>query len=409
MKLKLEPLMDSTILVVEHEEDMLQANEDYINQIEKVKKESAGINKFIIDKAISIEVALEKLSQRIKSPYSMVLLDMSFPDATTRRSESGNYVTQGTREKEFRGYEVLDFVRTAGAADAVIVVSAYTENLPEVFRRGASDFIIKPRSTEELQGRVLTCWSRLLLNKSQQVLGERISDLVPYAEKGLAHRFSTCFSSLVRTVAHTSEDMERYMRERYGLDRRKDSEDFFFTCLNSEEDSITTAKREWAALKAPLQSADESSRAAKVETLLQDIHQSLLPCLTVKNVTLDFLDEGAPEILTFEDDVQVILKEIIVGAASKLPDFNEAKKVIAIKVESADGQVKVRCTDDLEPIAPELAKSVNEGSTISPVLRFGREWGLSVVQHIAMRGGGRLEIDPQADGNIVTYFIPSAG
>jgi CheY-like chemotaxis protein len=407
--MKLKPLMDSTILIVEHEEDVLQANELYINDIEREKRAKVGIKEFIIDKAISIEAALEKLSQRIKSPYSMVLLDMSFPDATTRRSESGSFITKGMRQKDFRGYKVLDFVTTAEAAEAVVVISAYpSDTMPEVFRRGASDFIIKPRSSEELQGRILTCWSRLLLKKSQQALADRIHDLVPYAEKGLAHRFTNCFSTLVRSVAHSSEEIERYVHERFGLDRHKDAQDYFFTCMNSQEESIAKAKEEWAALKAPLEMPDESSRAAAVETLLKEIHQTLLPCLTVKHLTLEVIAEDANEILTFEDDVKAVLKEIIIGGARQLEDFNDTKPIIEIKIMNADGQVKVRCVDPFEPIPVEDAKQINAGSSVPLDRRFGREWGLSVVQHIAMRGGGRLEVEPQSRGNIVTYFIPSA-
>jgi hypothetical protein len=134
----------------------------------------------------------------------------------------------------------------------------------------------------------------------------------------------------------------------------------------------------------------------------------LLPCLIVKNVTFTCGDGSAADVLTFEDDVRGVLREIVAGALETLPDYDEIEHPINIKIGSESGQVKVSFMDSLKPISGEDAKKINEGSNISPHRRFGREWGLSVVQNIAIRGGGRLEVEPQVQGNVVTYFIPSA-
>jgi CheY-like chemotaxis protein len=391
-----ENLIKPRVLVVEDQVNQWQAVEVAL-KITDSRKE-LGLDSFVPQFARNVKEAETLLAQN--SPYDFLLLDLGIPRADGEPDFANN------------GQELLERVQREGEAKQVIVISIWfvVDQVARAFRSGAVDFVAKPFTTDQLQAQVIKCWKHLLVKESTRLLEkERISELIEYAEKGLAHRFTTCFSSIVRTVAHTSEDIEQYVQERYGLDRKKYFEDLFFTYLNSQDDSISKAKRDWAALTAPLQSPNESSGSAKVETLLKGVHESVLPCLIVKKITLEFFDEGATEILTFEDDVHAVLKEMILGAASKLPDFNEVKQVIEIKVENADGQVKLRCSDLLEPIAPDLAKSINEGSTISPALRFGREWGLSVVQHIAMRGGGRLEIEPQAAGNIITYLIPSAG
>jgi CheY-like chemotaxis protein len=408
--MKLQNSMEPTLLIVEDVEKTLIANERYINQIEADRKDKAGIAEFKIDRAISVEVALACLTRNISSPYDIVLLDMNLPGSSDDRLETGSYANK--EDREYRGYEILDFIENTSAARAVIVVSAHPVTLLNVFRQGAFDFIKKPRYKEELQERVLVCWTRLLLIKSKQIFDARIGDLVPYAEKGLAHRFTTCFYNLVQTVAHSTEDIEKYMQERYGLDRRKDSQDYLFKCLQGEEEAVARIQKEWTVLQAAVMPQEESSTTETIDALLIDIQQGLRPCLIVKNVELELLAESATEILSFDDDVRAILKEIIVGALVTLQDFSEIKQTISINIGNvignASGQVKVSFADQLKPISPEDAERINEGSNISPSRRFEREWGLSVVQHIAMRGGGRLEVEPQAQGNVVAYFVPSA-
>jgi CheY-like chemotaxis protein len=398
--------MEPTLLIIEDEEKTLIANKRYINQIDDDRKEKAGITKFNIDSAISAEVALECLTRHISAPYDVVLLDMDLPPSSDDQYETGNYANQ--EDKEYRGYEILSFIEKTGAAKAVIVVSGRPINVLDIFRQGAFDFIKKPRYKEELQERVLVCWSRLLLEKSQHVFDVRIGNLVPYAEKGLAHRFSTYFSSLVQTVAHRAEDVEKYVNERYGLDRQKDSQDYLFKCLKWEEDAIAKIQGEWETLQSAVLQQEESSKVEKIDALIIDIHQSLRPCLIVKHVELELLVEGAAKVLTFDDDVRAILKEIIIGALVTVHDLSEIKQTIHIHISDANGQVRVSFADQLKPISQEDAERINGGSNIPPGRRFEREWGLSVVQHIAMRGGGRLEIEPQAQGNVVTYFVPAA-
>lgn len=406
----LQSLMMPTMLLIEDREKVLAANENYINQIDFERRKMAGIAEFRIDKTTSVNEAIKLLTRNIQSPYHIVLLDLHLPDAETDQFESGSYHLYRNSFMKFRGYEVLSFIEETKAAESVIVVSGFPREQLNVFRKGASDFIRKPRHKEELQERVLICWSRLLLKKSQQILAQRIKDLVPYAEKGLAHRFTTCFSRLVQTVTHNAEDIERYIQERYGLERRKDAEDPLFTYLKSQEDSVSKIQKEWMELQTALLPQDEASKAETIEALLQNVHQSLLPCLIVKTVTLEYDGEANTRILTFGDDVLGVLKEIIIGAINTIPDYEGTERKISVEIKKADGQVSVRFLDSLEPIPLEYAAKINEGSNITPYRRFsGREWGLSVAQHIAMRGGGRLEVEPQqSQGNVVTYYIPSA-
>ena len=96
-------------------------------------------------------------------------------------------------------------------------------------------------------------------------------------------------------------------------------------------------------------------------------------------------------------------------------DYHDREQVIDINIERDIGHAKVTLKDRSSPISKEDAKEINEGilSRRLPLwfqLERGmdRVWGLSVMQQLALRGAGRLEIQPHAHGNVITYFIPAA-
>lgn len=407
MEEELPSLMDTTVLIIDDEEPKLRANEKYIKELEQQgRKNSLRIGNFITSTADSFEKAMEILSIKKRPPYNLVLLDLLLIEPSSIRRKPRKYESKSI--DLFKGLVILDSIQENSSAEAVIVVSGFPEYMLDAFRKGATDFIGKPFHAEDLQERVLICWTRLLSKKSKTILAQRINELIPYAEKGMAHRFTSSFSNLVRAVAHSAEDIERYARERYGLSRNRNGDDFLFSCLDSQEKSIAQVKREWNDLISHLQAPSDSSWATPVSKLLREINEELLPCFAVKNVVLHLTDNRSREVLTFENDVKAVLKEIIVGTVSSLKDFGAKKQSLKIKTTNIDGQVKVTFEDRLGSI--RAVDLINQGAIIAPLPdNFDRAWGLSVVQHIAKRGGGRIEVEPRrGGGNIVNYFIPSA-
>jgi response regulator of citrate/malate metabolism len=401
-------LMKPRVLIVEDAELQLRGVKNDLDAISIDRRRELGIDHFVSDLAGTADEAERFFNQSHGSPYDLLLLDLGIPRG------------KGDPERAENGQQLLITARRTGAAKEVIVISAFNEvsQVARTFRSGAVDFIAKPYTTKALQAQVTDCWKRLLSKESMQILGEeRINYLAPHAEKGLENRFTICFSNLVRAVSQSAEDIEMHMRERYGLDRIKDSQEALFKYLKLHEDSVAQARREWVALQTSLLPQNEAPRIEILETLLMRIQQELLPCLIVKNVTLEPLDEGATQVLAFGDAVHAVLKEIIVGGIAVLPDYNETRNSIRVKIESADGQTRVSFTDQLPPLLTQDAKEINQGVLPHklplwfqhrPHQRFERAWGLSVAQDIAVRGGGRLEIKPLAHGNVVTYFVPLA-
>ena len=152
-----------------------------------------------------------------------------------------------------------------------------------------------------------------------------------------------------------------------------------------------------------------------IESLLASIQENLSPCQFVKNMSINmgFSQTGQTSVLSFHDDVRMVLQEIIAGALSTLTDYGN-EYAIDITMRVRDGQAEMQFYDNFkQQIAREDAQAINGGFSVGSnhgPTRFGRAWGLSVAQHIALRGGGRLIVKSESSlqGNVVTYFIPLA-
>lgn len=399
-------LIKPRVLIVENDKIQLLGIRDDLMSISSKRLKKLGIDSFVCDLAESVEDAEAFFEKTGECPYDLLILDLGIPKRTGDKKDPIE-----------NGKKLLEKAKKEGKTKEVIVVSVWNIGIvvTETFRNGAIDFVAKPFRTEFLQARVLDCWKRLLIKEGKQMLNEkRISDLVPYAEKGLAYRFNKCFFEFMKEVKYSNQDLEKHMQERYGLYRQKDGDDVFFRRLDEQDNSMAKAKTEWDELQHSLSASTESSETSdikitrEIETLIREIHQNLLPCFIIKNVQLKIQDKSTSGIISFGDDVSAIIREIIIGALIDLTNYNTPRHIINIRAENINQQVRVTFSDKLEHISNTDAENINKGSNISPYRRFGREWGLSVVQHIAMRGFGRLEIEPQADGNVINYFIPTA-
>jgi CheY-like chemotaxis protein len=395
--------MNPRVLIVEDQQDQASAMCLYLERIPDTVKRSYGIDEFKIDQAGSVSSALNLLSnaERYALPYDMLLLDLGLP------KDEGSY-----QEYPTNGYEILERVMATGAARRVIMISVFNdyEFVTNAFRVGAFDFIAKPFAREVLQTHVLNCWGHILTNESARILDQRIKGLIPYANLGLAHQFTSCFSTFLNLATRAVDNIERALTERLGTDFTVDSHDDLTRHIRMHKEAGSEASKEWVKLQLYLSGSDERPQVEMVEDMLTGIREKLLPCLTIKKarLLLDPAQSGKAPVLTFQQDVQAVLTEIIVGGLSELPDGGE-ERTIKITIEENESRIAVRFEDDLGPLSMEDAKAINEGYSAIPDPEFGRKWGLSVAQHIALRGGGALVIASQNNnGNSITYFIPIA-
>lgn len=396
------------ILVVEDTGPDYERLEAILRALPSSEKTAWEITDIQIVRAANAKDALRLIEKGVKSgePFDVIVLDLAIPDS------------DGPPHTD-HGFKVLRFARKLHAAHQIVIYTQFAidPNILRALREGATDFVEKPRALanddQELRSRFATCWQRIREDASATLLEERIKNLVPYAESGLAQRYTACFSTFLQQVAQTSEDVKHYAMDRFGLDLVKDSQDYLIRCLRDQDEDISTAKRNWVNLNANLLNGEGAELTPiPLRTLLDSIHSKWSPCLFIKNYRyVDSVKTGAG-VLTFHQDVRIIIQEIIAGALSLLPDYGTEHK-LEITAELNDGQVAIRFSDNLSGefgITAEDASVINDGLILGPDhgrRRFGRSWGLSVAQHLALRGGGRLIVEPRRDGSTITYFAPS--
>lgn len=387
------------ILVIEDVPNTREDITQLVRYIPEERRRRSGIRDFELDEAGSVTKAEQYLKEAKSRPYDLVLLDLQLPD-----TELGD----GT-ESLGNGQNLLLSITNNQTAKGVVIVSGFPdyEHVIRSIRGGALDFVKKPIDPSILQQSVLNALARLMVEESNRILDQRVRDLVPYAEIGLAHSFKVIFSTLLQGVAEAADGIEKYARERYGLDTEKDANDSLMLKLRTHRKAVTQARKEWAGLQAELARGGHTLETGDLGQMLRDLKESLLPCLVVKKVVFDMSDFAERPVMTFERDVEVVLREILVGLLSELPDYGEDPR-IKITVAAADARAEVRFEDDLDPIPEPAMVAINEGKRILPDARFGRAWGLSVAQHVALRGGGELKVKTERGRNVVTYYIPAA-
>jgi len=333
-----------------------------------------------------------------KSPLDLVVLDLEIP------SESG-----GTHPDVKKGLELLEFIQTSATARGVVVISNYDYylNVRAAFGGGAIDFVAKPINQDNFEPAVLDALSRLMSQQCERLLTQRVFDLVAHSQLGLAHGFRQVFFTLLRGVAEAAEGIERYARERYGLDPQKDPDDALTLLLNAHHHAIKTAREDWARRQEELAVGSSDFNVANVSDMLRQIACVLEPALVVKKLVLDIGEAYDKPVHTFENDVEVVIREVIAGALSELSIDGKVRQ-LSIHFQTEATRAGVVFEDDLQPMREKQMQAINDGQRIIPDAKFGRAWGLSVAQNIALRGGGELKLASKRGKNVITYYIPLA-
>ncbi|MBI1760237.1 MAG: response regulator [Acidobacteria bacterium] len=391
------------VLIIENELLQAEGIRDGLLAISSEDKRKYGALLFEIRLAHSVTESVKLLNEARdkKAPYHLVFLDLGLP------------INNGEPERspEDTGLKVLEHARLSGATMQIIIVSKFPlfEYARAAFLGGALDFIAKPYTLKTLQDQTKDCLKRLQAKYADALLEQRLRDLFPYDEQVLAYRFGACFSGLTQDVVYETEQLEEEFRERLDLDAKTDSQDSLVRHLEALSVAVRKSKQAWADLQEMLPKGGEEPTRYVVAELLREIETELLPCLKVKQVELDIPSGQPVEVLSFYEDTRVVLRELILGGLCKLTNYGEPERKLEISISTftESEYAKVTFSSDLfhfdEPTKAAIAKGQRQNDG-----QFGQVWGLSVAQHIALRGGGRLQIGSAEQPDSVTYFIPLA-
>jgi DNA-binding response OmpR family regulator len=400
--------MKLRIIVVEDEKPQAEATRHILRTISTEELREAGTDGVEVTLANCAADARRQLQRAVddKKPFDIALLDLGLPE------------NNGESESADQGLSVLNFVRERKAAHDVIIVSVFTEldrYVGPAFRLGASDFIGKPYNEEEMQARVLKAWSRIKESRRRMILNKvmkaSLKELAPYADKGISYQLGSCFTKFTRQVRRDTHELRDALLGHFGLDSPEDLPGALAQRLASVENSLSDARDEWKRIQEPFKIADDSPRDLVVENAITQLAEELRPCVTVR---IKESVQNETRILSFQDAYQdnalMVIREILVGGLIEPDEPNKKDNSweVAVKIAVVDGMAEIHFRDNFIPLPIELAEKVTKGENIPPRDGQWRAWGLSIVQHIALRGGGRLIVEPLENGNLIIYRVTLA-
>lgn len=330
-------------------------------------------------------------------PYTLVLLDLQ--------------LNKGGTTYDDLGFELLEYLVARKLAVGVIVVTDFPKgtNVYKAFGLGATDFVYKKTEgfSSFAQQRILSYFER----QGIQILEQRIKLLTPYLELGLAYHLGTYFSQFLQQVLIETEALEVGFRDRWGLDLERDAQDPHVRHLIALDQAAKDAKQGWFQLQSSIRDGDKRSASCDLRRLMREITARTMPCLMLKNAEASQGEGHEINVLSYKDDVSVVLTEVLLGALATIPQPATKRSMMSISIKKHENEkhAEVTLLDQLEKLSEDELRLVNDGKFVEDAIqekKFGRLWGLSIAQYVAMRGGGRLTVSSDSRGNLIKYKIP---
>ena len=387
-------------LIVEDDKYQADAISYILQATDERQMKDAGIDGFeitVVNCAADARRALRRAG-RDATAYDLLLLDLGLPE------------NPGEDEKPEMGIELLKLARDQEAARGIIVISVFTD-LERYALLAATDFIGKPYGKEELQARALSAWKAVREKHRHRKISER--DLALYANVGIIYRLSSCFSRLVHSAQRETEELRGEMVERFGGRQTDALPEPLARRLATIESLIRRARDEWREIQEPFQITGDAPHGLAIEEEIKRFAEELRPCIAIKLEPPADPADYDMRILSFKDAFRnnslMIIREILTGGLSETKEAHASTlPEVVVNIEKKVGMAEISFRDGFNPIPADQAVQITNGETIPPRDGQWRAWGLSVAQHVALRGGGRLIVEPKEVGNLITYRVTLA-
>jgi hypothetical protein len=244
--------------------------------------------------------------------------------------------------------------------------------------------------------------------KNAEILAHRIRHLAPYSERNIVYALGLRFSQCLQEISRATAALENELSRRFSVDCENDIDNPLVQQLRAISHSLKSGRGDWAEMQSSLGLGRLASpKPLKVQDIIDDIRERLSPCRIFKEA--DFQDSGVEDetIISFGNEVNAILSEMILGGLADLESHPEGY-VLRLSSQAEGNWVEVTLRDNLTSLSPEEVARINDGVGVPLGEHFGRAWGLSVMQHVAVQGGGRLTVETIGGGNTIRYRIPRA-
>lgn len=379
-------------LILEDEPDLLADYSKYVKQLEPNPIPAPEKSDFQVDSAKTAAEAKEFLRQAGEAqPYDVMLLDLAVPE---------------NREKPDieQGLDVLKLVQKERSAREIVVVSGNREGMNRARRMGARHFVEKQGfRRNDLKNKIRI----VAALQSARILENRTRELARQSEHSLVYRFGLCFSRCLQEINRASDAIEGELHGRG---------DTLMHQVAGLRNALKSGRQSWAELQTSLGlDGLVSPEPISIHKIVDDLKQKLSACLFTKNARASVEGELEATVLNFNGDVTAVLAEMILGGLANIPDYldvpDDHEKAAHLVISSCvqGDWVEITLHDNLpKPLSNDDVQKINESIGFYTGHRFSRAWGLSTMQHVALRGGGRLIVEMPDEGNRIKYRIPRA-
>jgi CheY-like chemotaxis protein len=404
--------MNVRILIVEDEDESYGYISDILSTLRHDDFVKLGMSTIEVTRAASVEGAIAQLNGAAAShrPFDIMLLDLALPRQDEQKFVAGLKV----------GLEVLKDAQSKQSVRSVIALTMYNQFILEAFRDGVNDFVDKNGMEKTLPERLALCWQAVVRSESERAFARRLRVLMPYAEQGLVYLFNTIFSKLSQSVAIGVRDIGDQLHDRFGLEwgqrvleSTEDIDDPLLAQLARLMRDNSTAQRRWRDNMASMLVVDAVELAdVDLQETFFNLKAEVEYAFLQKRVELVMGNFDGIRVRAFKSDFVTIIREITLGTIADIrePAPNEDARRVSISLESkpASGPVEVLWSDNFRNYDAREANAINSNWILKADERFGRSWGLSIAQHIAVRSEWSISIDVNSptSGTKVKFIVP---
>jgi two-component system, sensor histidine kinase and response regulator len=300
-----------------------------------------------------------------------------------------------------QGVDVLEYVRERKYDIVVAMITSYAslDVAIRATRDGATDFIPKPFTPQELKSSIE--------NISKQLYLRKVTDKLKQEGKKIRYQFLSVLSHELKAPLNALEGYLRMMQEKQAGDRIDDYADHIDRSLQRIQGMRNLIMDLLDFTKIRLERKEEKIQEVDLAEVAKGAIVTVQPYAIQMDVTINLDVRSDSNIMADPEDMEIIFNNLISNAVK----YNKFGGKAEITIDSTENEVLLVFTDtgigiseaDKENLFREFMRVKNERTkNIS-----GSGLGLSIVRKVIELYHGTVKVDSTPDrGTVFTVRLP---
>jgi two-component system sensor histidine kinase/response regulator len=333
---------------------------------------------YTVTEAASGEEGIEILE---KSKPDIILLDNKLPG--------------------IQGVEVLDYIRKKNYNIVVAMITSYAslDVAIRATRDGATDFIPKPFTPQELKSSIE--------NITKQQYLKRITHKLGQDAKKVRYQFLSVLSHELKAPLNAVEGYLRMMQDKQSGDKIADYETAIERSLQRIQGMRNLIMDLLDFTKIRLERKEEKIQLIDLESIASDAIATVQPYAIQMEVNIDLDVRTDANIMADPVDMEIVFNNLISNAIK----YNKFGGKVDIIIDSSETEVIIAFSDtgigikneDIENLFTEFVRIKNEKTRNIT----GSGLGLSIVKKVIELYKGTIKVESTPDkGSVFTIRIP---